>query len=340
MQPAGVATTTATGMGPLPEVLERMAGTQAVDRAFESVGLPLALMHNQQQRIPMAAMIGLFDAAEKQASDEVFGLRVGLEMRPGAYGLWTRYSGQGETARDALRRLCQTIGVHQSGGAMHVALRGRHIVWTYTNPTGFGCSQRAHAEHVAPVMIAFLRPFFGPTWLPDWIGLPFEDDGAGSRRSALLACPWRYADHGVSLSFPAEMLDQTRAVSSKDPMLTKVELYAERKLRDACRPETALREIIALRLLDGKVDIDGAAHLSGQSLRTFQRQLDQSGLTYSKLLARVRCERATALLQETEVSITDIGLQVGFADPANFTRAFRSWTGKTPSQYRKDVRMP
>ncbi|MBO9411097.1 MULTISPECIES: AraC family transcriptional regulator [unclassified Ruegeria] len=331
-----IAMTTATGMGPLPCILERRVGTRAVDQTFKAAGLPLDLLENRNQKIPMAAMISLFREAEKVAGDEILGLRVGREMKPGAYGLWTKYSGQGRTARDALTRLSQTIGVHQSGGQMRLRQSDKQFEWSYIVPSSFKANIRAHAEHVIPVMIGFLRPYFGPSWLPDRIGVPYPNDGLSARRSDLLPVDWCYLTDAVTLSFPAEMLKSTLSSTVHKTVYTQVELYAERALRETQSLDNVVREIVALRLMDGNIDIDGAARLVGQSLRTFQRNLDREGSSYTELLTQVRKQRATALLLESDLSIMDIGFQIGFSDPANFTRAFRSWTGANPSQIRKN----
>jgi AraC-like DNA-binding protein len=45
-----------------------------------------------------------------------------------------------------------------------------------------------------------------------------------------------------------------------------------------------------------------------------------------------------ALLSERRCSILDVALAVGFESPAAFARAFRTWTGETPSSYRQHFR--
>ncbi len=44
------------------------------------------------------------------------------------------------------------------------------------------------------------------------------------------------------------------------------------------------------------------------------------------------------LLSNNELSINQIAREVGFNEPAAFTRAFKQWTGKSPRQYRDDGR--
>ena len=58
------------------------------------------------------------------------------------------------------------------------------------------------------------------------------------------------------------------------------------------------------------------------------------GRTPRDYLRYVRVERAKALLDTTDLTAAEIGLRVGFADAAHFSRSFRAATGQTPSGYR------
>jgi two-component system response regulator YesN len=66
--------------------------------------------------------------------------------------------------------------------------------------------------------------------------------------------------------------------------------------------------------------------------RIFQQELGLSPMEY---LNRYRIKEAKALLSQTGASITEIAAQVGFDDPAYFSRAFRKQVGFSPRAYRK-----
>ena len=80
---APIPLTYATGLGPLHALLEARAGSKSVARAFAAQGLPLALVSDRTRRVPLPAMIGLFDYAARLAGDARFALHVGLAMVPG-----------------------------------------------------------------------------------------------------------------------------------------------------------------------------------------------------------------------------------------------------------------
>jgi AraC-like DNA-binding protein len=72
--------------------------------------------------------------------------------------------------------------------------------------------------------------------------------------------------------------------------------------------------------------------------RTLRRRLRSEGTTFSALMEDDRKERALLLLRGSGLSIRQIGERLGYSDTANFTRAFRRWTGLTPSRYRTELR--
>jgi transcriptional regulator GlxA family with amidase domain len=59
------------------------------------------------------------------------------------------------------------------------------------------------------------------------------------------------------------------------------------------------------------------------------------GETPRRYLARLRLERARALLETTERSVTEICFAVGYESPASFSLAFRQHAGAPPERYRR-----
>jgi AraC-like DNA-binding protein len=96
-----------------------------------------------------------------------------------------------------------------------------------------------------------------------------------------------------------------------------------------------LRLVIRAELCEGRPSASRVARLAGLSLRDMQRRLAGAEISFSELLREAVIERATELLREPHLRVTDIGLEVGYAESANFTRAFRRWTGLSPRAYRR-----
>lgn len=96
-----------------------------------------------------------------------------------------------------------------------------------------------------------------------------------------------------------------------------------------------MRELLKPCLSEDWLNINVAADMADCSVRTFQRRLSESGLSYSDLLDQSRMDVARELLEDRSAKIIDIGFEIGYEDPAHFSRAFRRVNGLTPTQFRK-----
>jgi AraC-like DNA-binding protein len=97
----------------------------------------------------------------------------------------------------------------------------------------------------------------------------------------------------------------------------------------------SLKRVLATYLGDGYPEVQLAAELVGTSVRTLQRRLQQYNTNYSELIQKTRFEIASKLLRHTDEKIIDIAFELGYEDPAHFTRAFGQLTGVSPSAYRR-----
>lgn len=71
------------------------------------------------------------------------------------------------------------------------------------------------------------------------------------------------------------------------------------------------------------------------SERTLRRQLARQGVSFRGLLDELRAQLAVRYLRETSMNNDDIADVIGFRDPATFRHAFRRWTGRSPTVFRR-----
>ena len=62
---------------------------------------------------------------------------------------------------------------------------------------------------------------------------------------------------------------------------------------------------------------------------------EQMGISAVSYLSKIRIERATELLESTDMSVYDVGLAVGFETQSYFCRFFKREVGVSPSEYRR-----
>jgi AraC-like DNA-binding protein len=72
----------------------------------------------------------------------------------------------------------------------------------------------------------------------------------------------------------------------------------------------------------------------GMSSRTLRRHLEHEGTAYPALVSEALRDHAMRLLGDPRTSIKEVGYALGFATPSAFHRAFKRWTGSSPSEAR------
>jgi AraC-like DNA-binding protein len=65
-----------------------------------------------------------------------------------------------------------------------------------------------------------------------------------------------------------------------------------------------------------------------------QRRLQLCGSSYSQILQEARFALACQHLDDPDLKVIDVAMMAGYESPQHFTRAFRRFTGITPSEYR------
>lgn len=104
-------------------------------------------------------------------------------------------------------------------------------------------------------------------------------------------------------------------------------------LRD--RLNLRVRELLTLGN-DGFPNLEQITEKLHMSDRTLKRQLAAEGTSFSAILEEVRHRQAIALLSRSDFTLDRISECLGYSDVANFNRAFRRWTGKTPGKWRRE----
>jgi AraC family transcriptional regulator, regulatory protein of adaptative response / methylphosphotriester-DNA alkyltransferase methyltransferase len=103
--------------------------------------------------------------------------------------------------------------------------------------------------------------------------------------------------------------------------------------------QTLLREALAVMHAHyaRELTLDDVAHTIATSRRQLQRCFaEHSDETFRTTLSRIRAERACELLRDTDLPISAVARRVGYAEPAQFAKAFRRHIGVVPSAYRRE----
>ena len=83
--------------------------------------------------------------------------------------------------------------------------------------------------------------------------------------------------------------------------------------------------------------LDSVAALLVLGAQTLRRHLHEEGTSYQQVLDAMRRDTAIEKLHLQHVAVADVAEQLGFSEARSFSRAFKQWTGVSPSRYVVDA---
>jgi len=154
----------------------------------------------------------------------------------------------------------------------------------------------------------------------------------------LFKVPVRFEAEVSGINFAST--DLQRPIEGADPVQYEM-LVAAMKEAEANggmsfreKVQGALHQLV----FGGSSSADDVARLFGIHERTLRRRLADEGETLHELIQQTRFELAQQLLENTELPVTAIAGALRYEDPNAFSRAFRSWAGLSPLQWRVEHR--
>jgi AraC-like DNA-binding protein len=118
-----------------------------------------------------------------------------------------------------------------------------------------------------------------------------------------------------------------------------LERQCQEALRELQETGRSLTATVRQRLLNRREQMPSMTEVAAElhmTVRTLRRRLTAEGATFRGLLNNVREIKAAELLRTT-ATVEDVARQLGYAETANFTRAFTRWHGVSPSAYRRSA---
>ena len=135
--------------------------------------------------------------------------------------------------------------------------------------------------------------------------------------SSLNCSDWQ----GATYSFPTSWLHDYTVAN-------------EAKCLDGDNFIEAIHYLLRMQIDNPEFSCDMLANLIGISSRTIRRKLAANNTSFHQVLSASRKQKAEKALTTTNKSVQNIGASVGYKYQGNFNKAFKSWTGMTPSAYR------
>lgn len=324
--------TRASALGPIADFLDHRGGSIA--RVFERADLPLSLLDHPDYPLPLKDQFCILREAGREIGTPYFGAEIGQLVRMerlSAFGGWVS---RGATLANAIDRSQRGLNRFlQTATVLEFRVEADRAFWSIEF-LDRGSDGRFQNELLGvSYLIDGVRAYAGQSWSPSLIRSTCVGRAQAAQLEKIFRAPV-YPDAPVScIEFDAALLCATsQRVFAND-------FDAEPAIPSAFGYKESVAALSAIALLEGQPKIDWVAGKMGLSRRSLQRALEAEGARFKDVVDEMLKDRALSLVGHTDLSFTEIAFRLGYSEGAQFTRAFRRWTGVTPTRFKAQTRV-
>lgn len=318
------------------QVLWRILEAKGVDPAsvFERAQLDPDWWHQPYARFSNDRLDEAWHVATELTGDDCLGLQAANFINPASLNALGFAWLASDSLYDALSRLVRYFDVIAEGSKVDLASVNDvcRLSIEYTWVSGRAAAQRMDAFWAGLLAMARLVTFddLNPTRLQ----LRRPAPACVEAYHALFRCP-------IDFNAPKDIIEFARAEAHQPlPTANRALAHANDEVIRQYLARIGVRDLpgqVKSRLLDTLPSGDCSEAQIARSLnissRTLQRRLAEEGVSFKALLDEARRELAVQFIGERHFSVKETSYLLGFSEPANFSRAFRRWTGTSPTEF-------
>lgn len=318
----------------LPQMLTEFGLT--IEPLLDQVGLPRNVLAYPENTIPVESGARLLSLCAERSGRPHFGLLAGQKVMPGSLGMIGLLMMHSADVGAALRNLI--LALHLNGQAVvpSLATRGDAAVLSLSLFGGYAIGRNQIADFTIAVACNLMRALCGRQWVPSEVQFAHRSPADRRPYRRFFKAPLRFDSDQTALSFPSTWL--ARRVSGANPETRRAlrhGITVALSQQGLDLPTKVRRALFAL-IVQHDVSVEGVATMLGMHRRTLNRRLVDQGTTIARILSDVRFQLARQLLSDTALPFVEIAAALNYSDASAFARAFRTWTGTTPSAWRNE----
>jgi len=317
---------------PFIQFLEQIGAP--AERYLEQVHLQIDAFYNLNTLVPLHQGCAFLELAAQKAGLEELAVLVGQQTEVSQLEPVWPLLHQSLTLYDLLHKILQFRRTWNSGAKVWLIEAGAHqwLHHQYLLPQQFQTDQANY--YAISNYLSAIRLVAGAQWQPDQLYIRSKKSKAISEVDSLSDTPIQFNQSSNAICFSKALLSKPLTLPSTtfasddlaESLLSTVPAYGFKE---------SLGQLIQSLLPQKYPSLAIAAEAAGVSIRTLQRRLEEHQLNYSQFVEQIRFDQAVILLRDPSNQLIDIAFELGYTDAANFTRAFKRWTGVSPREFRR-----
>ena len=301
---------------------------------FQAQHINVSKISDPNARASKSALTKVWASAANLIDDPAFGLRSADFLHPshlGALGYAWLASTSLRTALNRLLRYVHFIAdnieveLGEKDGLVRVTVRESDIVnrmvWA--------------SDSSLAILTTLCRMNYGAAMNPVRVEFTHGEPRDAGGYFALFKCPVNFNQSADCVSLRTDVVN--KKLPSANPQLAQLSDQVMIQTLGRLSKERIVprvKSIIIENLPSGNVSDEMVANELNMSTRALQRKLRKKETTFKQLLTETRQELADKYIRNNQLSLTEISFMLGFSEVSSFSRAFKRWTGESPSEYR------
>ncbi|GLQ30438.1 AraC family transcriptional regulator [Litoribrevibacter albus] len=319
--------------------VERALQTEGADTVeiFKKANIDRNTLLETDARIPVSTMWQLWRAAVEITGNDAIGIRVAETLFPTHLNALMFAMQASETIQDCIERLSRYAKVVSTIGSIDVDY-AEDVVCIRMISSIEPDRPYQPIDALLAVVVKVIRDILEPVdqnrILTIRLCRPTPEKLETFQR--FFKCPIEFSASANEIILDKEILTARLASANSEMARVNDELLNDylKRLNNESTSLKVRKQILKLM---------GSEHLNQEfiasrlnmSVRNLHRKLSDEGQNFKELLDSTRKELALRYLKMSNISIGELTFSLGFVDQSSFSRAFKRWTGKTPSQFRK-----
>ena len=289
--------------------------------------------------ISLKSYCGLFETAAKATKNDNIGLWFGQQFGATELGLISYVAIHSQNMHDALLNFVNLFPYHQQSTELSLTESRGLLSLNYRIFDGHILERRQDAELSLGMFLNIFHHCLGPAWVPEEVHFEHPQPQDWRDHDKAFQAPVFFGQRANSLLFKKESLNTN--MPTTDPQLLQVLIKCLRQVGfQSDEPHSVydqIRDFLLLKLPEGCPTLKQTADALNMPSWTIQRRLESMNKSYKEVVMGTRQELALSYLNQRHLQLTEIAFLLGFSELSAFTRAFKSWMGISPSQYRHQI---
>lgn len=303
---------------------------------FHKAGFQLAQFEDPDTQVSYLSAGRLLALCVAASGCRQFGLTLGTNVSPSSLGIAGFLLQTAPDVGKALDDLVNYFALHDQGGETSLRVQGDMALLGYDiHLYKTEAKEQAYDLSIA-IACGIMRNLCGARWSPIKVLLSHPAPSDPTPYKNFFRAPIRFNAHQNAVQFSSHWL--THPLSKADPLLHQHLAQEAEILRAQQGDEDLLRKLHrALRQLMGMqrcTAADAAKKLHIHE-RTLNRRLQAQGASFRQEFDKVRYDIAKQLLTDGRMPLIKIVSALQYSDTTAFSRAFKRWSGVTPTQWRE-----